>query len=86
MAEDNQRGQPVAEAYRKAHKTYVLTSGLLAAWELVGVTLDTKEKWGSWSNPPLGMHIGCLPFVEHHRQSWFFGISLKVSKHKCCVV
>src|SRR5215469_16403924 len=34
------------EAYRKAHKIYVLVSGLLASWELIGVSLETKEKWG----------------------------------------
>lgn len=34
------------DAYRKAHKSYVLAAGLLASWELIGITLDTKEKWG----------------------------------------
>jgi hypothetical protein len=36
----------LTEAYRKAHQAYVLASGLLASWELIGITLDTKEKWG----------------------------------------
>ena len=36
----------LTEAYRKAHKAYVLASGLLASWELIGITLDTKGKWG----------------------------------------
>ncbi len=36
----------LTEAYRKAHKAYVLASGLLASWELIGITLDTKDKWG----------------------------------------
>lgn len=45
MADDIPR-PPLTEAYRKAHKSYVLASGLLAAWELIGVTLDTKGRWG----------------------------------------
>jgi hypothetical protein len=36
----------LTDAYRKAHKAYVLASGLLASWELIGITLDTKGKWG----------------------------------------
>lgn len=36
----------LTDAYRKAHKSYVLASGLLASWELIGITLDTKEKYG----------------------------------------
>ncbi len=40
------RFPPVTDAYRKAHKNYVLVSGLLASWELIGISLSTKEKWG----------------------------------------
>jgi hypothetical protein len=36
----------LTDAYRKAHKAYVLASGLLTSWELIGITLDTKGKWG----------------------------------------
>jgi hypothetical protein len=36
----------LTDAYRKAHKAYVLASALLASWELIGITLDTKGKWG----------------------------------------
>jgi hypothetical protein len=36
----------LTDAYRKAHKAYVLASALLASWELIGITLDTKDKWG----------------------------------------
>lgn len=36
----------LTDAYRKAHKSYVLASGLLAAWELIGISLKTGEKWG----------------------------------------
>jgi len=46
MSDDKSRPQPLTEAYRKAHKSYVLSSGHLAAWELIGITLETKEKWG----------------------------------------
>lgn len=34
------------DEYRKAHKAYVLASALLASWELIGITLDTKGRWG----------------------------------------
>ena len=36
----------LTDAYRKAHKSYVLASGLLAAWELIGISLKTEDKWG----------------------------------------
>jgi hypothetical protein len=36
----------LTDAYRKAHKSYVLFAGLLASWELIGITINTKEKWG----------------------------------------
>lgn len=36
----------LTDPYRKAHKLYVLFSGLLASWELIGISLDTKDKWG----------------------------------------
>ena len=32
---------PLTESYRKARKHYVLFSGLLVAWELVGIRLGT---------------------------------------------
>jgi len=41
-----QKSAILPEAYRKAHKSYVLASGLLASWELLGITLQIKEKWG----------------------------------------
>lgn len=45
--EQSPKGVPqLTDAYRKAHKAYVLASGLLASWELIGITLDTKGKWG----------------------------------------
>lgn len=36
----------LTDPYRKVHKLYVLFAGLLASWELIGVTLDTKDRWG----------------------------------------
>jgi hypothetical protein len=45
-AEDHKQAAQLTGEYRKAQKSYVLASGLLAAWELIGITLDTKEKWG----------------------------------------
>ena len=36
----------VSAEYRKAHKNYVLVAAVLASWELIGINLNTKEKWG----------------------------------------
>lgn len=37
---------PVTDAYRKAHKAYVLASGLLLSWEVIGIKVDPGPKWG----------------------------------------
>src|SRR6185437_5746927 len=34
------------EAYREARKNCLRFSGLLLCWAAIGITLDTKEKWG----------------------------------------
>ena len=36
----------VTPEYRKAHKNYVLIAGMLASWELIGIEVNTQDKWG----------------------------------------
>jgi hypothetical protein len=36
----------LSEAYRRAQRSYVYASMLLGSWELMGIILDTKNKWG----------------------------------------
>jgi hypothetical protein len=36
----------LSEYYRRAQRSYVYASVLLASWELMGITLDTRNKWG----------------------------------------
>ncbi|HEY6252257.1 MAG TPA: hypothetical protein VI685_20060 [Candidatus Angelobacter sp.] len=47
----------LTDAYRKVHKNYVLASGLLASWELIGITIQTKEKWGLELKSPAAVPI-----------------------------
>jgi hypothetical protein len=56
---------PVSDAYRKAHKSYVLASGLLAAWELLGITLNTKEKWGIELKSPTAVPLILFTLVSY---------------------
>jgi len=37
---------PLTDSYRQAQKTYILVAGLLASWQLIGISLDTKDRWG----------------------------------------
>lgn len=60
--EDHKRSE-LTEAYRKAYKSYILASGLLAAWELIGVTLDTREKWGIELKSPSAAPLILLTLV-----------------------
>lgn len=41
-----QRGDQLSDAYRKAQKNYVLFSGILASWEILGIRFNAEEKWG----------------------------------------
>ncbi len=42
---------PLTDAYRKAHKSYILASGLLASWELIGIQ-PNYEKLGLGPKKP----------------------------------
>lgn len=49
----------LTDAYRKAHKNYVLVAGLLASWELIGIDPEKLgEKWGVVLKSPSG-----VPFI-----------------------
>src|SRR5438034_3330367 len=52
-------------AYQKAHKNYVLVSGLFASWELIGITLNTKEKWGIELKSPSGVPLILLTLMSY---------------------
>ena len=56
----------VTDAYRKAHKNYVLVAGLLASWELIGVTLNTKDKWGVEFKSPAAVPLILFTLVFLH--------------------
>lgn len=51
------RFSKVTPEYRKAHKNYVLAAALLASWELIGINLNTKEKWGIELTSPKGIPL-----------------------------
>jgi hypothetical protein len=53
----------LTDAYRKAHKNYVLWSALLASWELIGIELQTKEKWGISLKSPDAVPVILLVLV-----------------------
>jgi hypothetical protein len=37
---------PVTDSYQKAYKSYLLFSALLASWQIIGITIETKDRWG----------------------------------------
>jgi hypothetical protein len=67
----------VTDAYRKAHKSYVLMSGLLAAWALIGITLNTKDKWGIELQSPVAVPVILALSV------FYSGYRLIVEWHQC---
>jgi putative effector of murein hydrolase LrgA (UPF0299 family) len=48
---------PVTPAYQKAHKSYLAVSSLLGSWQLIGITVDTKEKWGITLKSPTAIPL-----------------------------
>ncbi len=66
----------VTDAYRKAHKSYVLMSGLLAAWAF-GITLNTKDKWGIELQSPVAGPVILALLV------FYSGYRLMVEWHQC---
>lgn len=56
----------LSDAYRKVHKSYALVSGLLASWSLIGITLETKEKWGFTLKSPNGVPLILVALVLYY--------------------
>jgi hypothetical protein len=53
----------LTDTYQKAHKSYVLASGLLLSWVLIGISLETKEKWGITLKSPNAVPLILLALV-----------------------
>jgi hypothetical protein len=49
--------------YRGISKSYVLVSGLLASRSLLGVTIETKDKWGITIQSPNGVPLILISLV-----------------------
>lgn len=67
----------LSNAYQKAHKTYVLSAALLASWQLIGIELNTKEKWGVELKSPHAVPLVLLAMIV------YFGYRLTVEWMQC---
>ena len=67
----------LSEPYRRAHTHYVLTSALLGSWELIGITLDTKGKWGIEFKSPRAVPIILVILV------FYFGYKMVIEWLQC---
>jgi len=68
---------PLSNAYQKAHRTYVLSAALLASWELIGIELNTKEKWGVELKSPKAVPLILLAMIV------YFGYRVTVEWMQC---
>jgi hypothetical protein len=68
---------PLPGPYRKAHKNYVLVSALLGSWQLIGIELETKEKWGIIVKTPNAVPVVLLILV------FYFGYRLAIEWAQC---
>jgi hypothetical protein len=68
---------PVTEAYQKAHKNYVLFSALLASWQLIGITLETKERWGISFKSPNAVPLMLIALMV------YFGYKTTIEWYQC---
>lgn len=59
------RVPPLTGSYEKAHKSYVLFSALLASWQIIGITLETKEKWGVTFKSPNAVPLVLVSLVVY---------------------
>jgi hypothetical protein len=59
------RVPPLTGSYEKAHKSYVLFSALLASWQIIGITLETKEKWGLTFKSPNAVPLVLVSLVVY---------------------
>src|SRR5262249_10025403 len=63
----------LTESYRKAKNTYVSMAGLFAAWRFLGLTLDTKAKWGIELRSPAGMPLLLISLLGY----WAFSTTME---------
>ena len=68
---------PVTDAYRKAHKNYVLAGALLGSWQLIGISIDTKGKWGITLKSPAAVPLILFALVV------YFGYKMTVEWLQC---
>jgi hypothetical protein len=68
---------PVTDSYQKAHKSYVLFSALLASWQIIGITLETKEKWGITLKSPNAIPLVLVALVV------YFGYKVTIEWKQC---
>jgi hypothetical protein len=54
------------ESYQKANRNYVAMSALLASWELIGIQLETKERWGIVLKSPSAVPLVLLVLVLYY--------------------
>jgi hypothetical protein len=64
-------------SYEKAHKSYVLAAALLGSWQLIGVTIETKEKWGITLKSPSAVPFILVSLVL------YFGYKVKIDWMQC---
>ncbi len=67
----------VTESYQKTHKSYVMATALLASWQLIGITLETKEKWGVSFKSPSAIPLILIILVV------YFGYRLTIEWLQC---
>src|SRR5690348_4567751 len=67
----------LTDSYQKAHKNYVLWSALLASWQLIGIELETKEKWGVVLKSPKAVPLVLFCLVL------YFGFKISVEWMQC---
>jgi hypothetical protein len=67
----------VTESYQKAHKNYVLTAALLASWQLIGITIETKEKWGLELKSPNAVPLILFALL------FYFGFKITIEWLQC---
>jgi len=77
MKSSSEAFSQVSTAYQKAHKTYVLSSALLASWELIGITLDTQTKWGITLKSP-----NAIPLILTSLMV-YFGYKTTIEWYQC---
>jgi uncharacterized membrane protein len=67
----------VTKAYQTAHKNYVLVAALLGSWQLLGITVETKDKWGITLKSPSAVPLILFALVV------YFGYKVTIEWLQC---